>query len=80
MLGGANLDDGLVAVDAKTGKTAWQATDEGASYAAPTAITIGGKEQGLFVTRYNALLVDPATGKTSPLLPFGKRGPTRNVR
>lgn len=70
---------GLVAVDAKTGKTAWQATDEGASYAAPTAITIGGKEQGLFVTRYNALLVDPATGKTSPLLPFGKRGPTVNA-
>jgi outer membrane protein assembly factor BamB len=70
---------GLVAVDVKTGKTAWQATDEGASYAAPTSITIGGKELGLFVTRYNALLVDPATGKTSPLLPFGKRGPTVNA-
>jgi outer membrane protein assembly factor BamB len=70
---------GLVAVDVKTGKTAWQATDEGASYAAPTSINVGGKEQGLFVTRYNALLVDPLTGKTSPLLPFGKRGPTVNA-
>ncbi len=70
---------GLVAVDMKTGKTAWHATDEGASYAAPTAITVGGKEQGLFVTRLNALLVDPVTGKTSPLLPFGKRGPTVNA-
>ena len=76
-IGGAKA--GLVAVDAKTGKTAWQSTDEGASYAAPTSVTVGGKEQGLFVTRYNALLVDPATGKTSPLLPFGKRGPTVNA-
>lgn len=70
---------GLVAVDAKTGKTAWQMTDEAASYSSPTVVTINGKEQGLFVTRLNALLVDPATGKTSPLLPFGKRGPTVNA-
>ena len=70
---------GLVGVNAKTGKTVWQATDEAPSYAAPTTVTIGGKEQGLFVTRLNALLADPATGKTSPLLPFGKRGPTVNA-
>ncbi|WP_254511137.1 PQQ-binding-like beta-propeller repeat protein [Anatilimnocola floriformis] len=70
---------GLVGVDVKTGKTAWQSSNEGASYAAPTSVTVGGKEQGLFVTRLNALLVDPATGKTSPLLPFGKRGPTVNA-
>lgn len=70
---------GLVAVDAKTGKTAWQGTDEGTSYASPTSVTINGKEQGLFVTRMNALLVDPSTGVTSKLLPFGKRGPTVNA-
>ena len=70
---------GLVGVEVKTGKTAWQSGNEGASYAAPTAVTVGGKEQGLFVTRLNALLVDPATGKTSLLLPFGKRGPTVNA-
>lgn len=70
---------GLVAVDAKTGKTAWQVTDEQPSYSSPTTVTINGKEQGLFVTRLNALLVDPTTGKTSPLLPFGKRGPTVNA-
>ncbi len=70
---------GLVAVDAKTGKTVWQMTDEAASYASPTTLTVNGKPQGLFVTRYNALLVDPETGKTSPLLPFGKRGPTVNA-
>jgi outer membrane protein assembly factor BamB len=70
---------GLVAVDAKTGKTAWQVTDELPSYSSPVIVTVDGKEQGLFVTRLNALLVDPATGKTSPLLPFGKRGPTVNA-
>lgn len=70
---------GLVAVDVKTGKTVWQSTDEAASYAAPTTVTLDGKVQGLFITRLNALLVDPETGKTSPLLPFGKRGPTVNA-
>ncbi|WP_425616537.1 PQQ-binding-like beta-propeller repeat protein [Anatilimnocola sp. NA78] len=70
---------GLVGVDAKTGKTVWQATDEGTSYASPTTVTIAGKPQALFVTRMNALLVDPATGTTSKLLPFGARGPTVNA-
>jgi outer membrane protein assembly factor BamB len=70
---------GLVAVDAKTGKTVWQVTNELPSYSSPTAVTINGKDQGLFVTRLNALLVDPATGATSKLLPFGKRGPTVNA-
>jgi outer membrane protein assembly factor BamB len=70
---------GLVCVDAKTGKTVWQGTDEGTSYSSPTTVKINGQEQGLFVTRLNALLVDPATGATTKLLPFGKRGPTVNA-
>jgi outer membrane protein assembly factor BamB len=70
---------GLVAVDAKTGKTAWQMTDEAASYSSPTVVTIDGKEFGLFVTRMNALIVDPATGATTKIVPFGKRGPTVNA-
>jgi outer membrane protein assembly factor BamB len=70
---------GIVALDLKTGKTLWKATDEDASYAAPTATRVNGAPQGLFVTRYNALLVDPRTGETHKLLPFGKRGPTVNA-
>lgn len=70
---------GIVALDSATGKTLWQATDEGASYSSPTAITIGGKEQALFITRYNCVLADPANGNATVLLPFGKRGPTVNA-
>jgi outer membrane protein assembly factor BamB len=70
---------GLVALDPATGKTLWQATDEGASYSSPAAVTIGEKPQALFITRYNCVLADPASGEAITLLPFGKRGPTVNA-
>ena len=70
---------GLVALDPATGKTLWQATDEVASYSAPAAITLGGKEQALFITRMNCVLADPATGNVKTLFPFGARGPTVNA-
>lgn len=70
---------GLVGLDPATGKTLWQKTDEDASYSSPTATGINGYPQALFVTRYNALLVDPKTGDTHSPLPFGKRGPTVNA-
>lgn len=70
---------GLVALDPATGKTAWKATDEDASYSSPAAVEIGGKEQALFITRYNCVLADPASGAADVLFPFGKRGPTVNA-
>jgi outer membrane protein assembly factor BamB len=70
---------GLVALDPQSGKTLWKATDEGASYSSPAAVKVNGKEQALFITRYNCVLADPATGKTETILPFGKRGPTVNA-
>ncbi len=70
---------GIVALDAATGTTAWQATDEVASYSAPAAVKIGGREQAVFVTRLNCVLADPATGKVQTLFPFGARGPTVNA-
>ena len=70
---------GIVALDPATGKTLWKATDEGASYSSPTTVELDGREQALFITRYNCVLADPANGKTLTLLPFGKRGPTVNA-
>lgn len=69
---------GLVAFDLDTGKTAWQATDEGASYSSPTLATIGGAQHAIFVTRYNTVSIDPATGNVRFRFPFGSRGPTVN--
>jgi outer membrane protein assembly factor BamB len=76
-VGGKNA--GLVALDPATGKTLWQATSEEASYSSPAAVKLGGKEQALFVTRYNCVLADPAGGKVQTLFAFGQRGPTVNA-
>ena len=70
---------GLVGIDPATGKTAWQTTQEAASYSSPTAIQIAGQERIVVITRMNCLLVDPANGQATNLFPFGKRGPTVNA-
>lgn len=69
---------GLVAFDMDTGKTAWQATDEGASYSSPTLATVNGQTRVIFVTRYNTVCVDPNNGEVQFQFPFGMRGPTVN--
>jgi outer membrane protein assembly factor BamB len=70
---------GLVGLDLATGKTAWQTTTELASYSSPTLTTLAGRPRAIFVTRMNALSVDPATGEARVLMPFGMRGPTVNA-
>ncbi len=77
-VGGAE-NAGLVAFDLLTGKTLWQATAEAASYSSPTLATIGGREHAVFVTRMNAMAVDPGNGKMAFQFPFGRRGPTVNA-
>jgi outer membrane protein assembly factor BamB len=70
---------GIVALDPATGKTLWKATDEDASYSSPALVTANGKDRALFITRYNCVLADPASGTTQVLFPFGERGPTVNA-
>ncbi len=69
---------GIVAVDTKTGKTLWKATDEKASYSSPSTIKLNNKIQALFITRMKALAIDPASGEVFFEIPFGKQGPTVN--
>jgi outer membrane protein assembly factor BamB len=57
---------GLVAFDAATGKTVWQATDDGASYSSP--VVAGGRV--VFLTRQRLVAVDPATGAVGWQHPF----------
>jgi outer membrane protein assembly factor BamB len=54
---------GIVAFEAETGKVAWTATSDEASYSAPVAATIGGVRRALFLTRTGFVDLDPATGK-----------------
>jgi outer membrane protein assembly factor BamB len=63
-VGGGNAANpaGVVAFDARTGKVAWTATEDDASYSSGTAATIGGRRSAIFLTRDNLLGLDPATG------------------
>lgn len=70
---------GLVAFDLESGKTAWQATDDAASYSSPIAVTHDGVRQALFITRLSFVAIDPLTGKERFRTPFGQRGPTVNA-
>lgn len=69
---------GLVAFALADGKTLWQATDEGASYSSPVAVTLDGVRHVIFVTRLNAVSVNPENGAVRFRIPFGARGPTVN--
>ncbi|MCC9609452.1 PQQ-binding-like beta-propeller repeat protein [Blastopirellula sp. JC732] len=75
---GGRGDAGIVAFDRQTGKEKWKATNFAASYAAPSSVTIGAKTWAIFVTRLDACLIDPETGRIGFQFPFGMRGPTVN--
>lgn len=76
---GGKSGAGIVAFNLADGKTAWQKTEEQASYSSPTAATIDGQRQVIFVTRLNALAVKPDDGTVLWEFPFGARGPTVNA-
>ncbi len=78
-VGGAKREAGVVAFDSATGETLWTATAEPASYAAPVCVRIEGHDHAVVVTRYQCLLLDPATGTVRWKFPFGQRGPTVNA-
>ena len=70
---------GLVALGLGDGATLWQATDERASYSAPTAVVLDGQPYAVFVTRLNVVCVDPRDGTVRFRFPFGQRGATVNA-
>jgi outer membrane protein assembly factor BamB len=76
---GAKQGAGIVAFGLADGKTVWKATDEQASYSSPTAVTLDGVRQVIFVTRLNALSIDPDNGHVRWKFRFGIPGPTVNA-
>ena len=78
-VGGSRQEAGIVAFDLGTGATKWKVTAEPASYSSPVKVDIGGVPHALFVTRYQCLLVEAATGAVKWRFPFGMRGPTVNA-
>lgn len=54
---------GIVAFDAATGKEAWKATDDAASYSSPVAATVNGVRSVFVFTREGLVALDPTDGK-----------------
>ncbi|MEK6235266.1 MAG: PQQ-like beta-propeller repeat protein [Planctomycetales bacterium] len=63
MNNGGSEEAGAVAFDAKTGKTAWTAGTDPASYSSGVLATIQGKPHLVFFTRTGLLDLDPSNGK-----------------
>jgi outer membrane protein assembly factor BamB len=53
---------GIVAFHKDTGKEAWKATQDGASYSSPVVATLGGVRTAVFFTRQGVVLLDPKDG------------------
>ena len=53
---------GIVAFHKDSGKEAWRATRDGASYSSPVVATLGGRRTAVFFTRQGVVLLDPQDG------------------
>jgi outer membrane protein assembly factor BamB len=60
----------LVALDSQTGKTAWQALDDKASYSSPILTKVDGKAQLVYLTGSQLRGVDPKNGASIWEFPF----------
>lgn len=78
-VGGAKAGAGIVAFDLQTGADRWKATDERASYSAPTAATLAGRRMILCLARLKCVGLDPRSGEVLLEIPCGRRGPTVNA-
>ena len=76
---GGRQGAGVVGFDLATGNVAWKATDEPASYAAPSSVMLNEKQHVVITTRYQCLFIDPTNGAIGWSFPFGMRGPTVNA-
>jgi outer membrane protein assembly factor BamB len=61
---------GIVAFDPATGREAWKATDDAASYSSPTVAEVGGKSLVLFLTRAGLVALEPEGGKVRFTFPW----------
>ena len=74
-LGGARRGAGIVALDAQTGDTLWQATSERASYATPRAATIHGQRLIFALTDEQFVALEAETGRVLWQTPFKSKAP-----
>ncbi len=70
-IGGAEA--GIVAFDARSGRVAWTATRDGASYSSGVLTSINGQKAAMFLTRSGLTSLEPTTGRVLFQLPWRSR-------
>ncbi|MFT5239533.1 MAG: outer membrane protein assembly factor BamB [Kiritimatiellia bacterium] len=70
---GATNGAGIVAFDAVTGETRWQASGEEASYSTPVTASINGKHLAFFLARGGLVVLETKTGRIVDEYPFRAR-------
>jgi outer membrane protein assembly factor BamB len=78
-VGGMRESSGIVAFDVNTGRELWTATDQRASYSAPTVASISGRQSIVCLARLMCVGLDPQSGDVQFEIPFGLRGATVNA-
>ncbi|MEM6797305.1 MAG: PQQ-binding-like beta-propeller repeat protein, partial [Acidobacteriota bacterium] len=66
----------VVAYDLASGRLAWRAGEDRASYSSPIVATLGGRRQVVASTRMHTVGLEPGSGRELWRVPFGRRGPS----
>lgn len=74
-LGARDTDAGIIAVDASSGESRWQATDHGAAYCRPLVRTLHGQRFAWVLTQRGLVSLDPDTGTVDWEYPHFSRSP-----
>ena len=67
---GASHGRGIIAFDLRSGRTQWEATDDGASCSTPVVRELEGQPRAFFLTRAGLKVVDPSDGTVNFEFPF----------
>lgn len=70
---GGKSGGGIVAFDALTGKTAWQALNDEAGYSSPVVAVLNGQPRAVFFTREGLAVLDPRDGKVQGQMKWRSR-------
>jgi outer membrane protein assembly factor BamB len=76
-LGARKNKAGIIALDAKTGRTVWTATDHGAGMATPRVATIHGQRHLFVFTQHGLVCLDPQSGSVRWIEKFLANNPEK---
>ncbi|MEO1525201.1 MAG: PQQ-binding-like beta-propeller repeat protein [Planctomycetota bacterium] len=74
IFGLGSIDAGVISLDAATGETRWEATEDGPSYGTPFVSTIESNRYAFVLTAEGLVSLEPDSGRVDWHFPFRRRG------